>query len=63
MKHAKFLVSHISQNFWGEVGGFGGGGGGGGGEASPLHPPVDETLAGLRRDAPLPPPSFLEREH
>ena len=35
-----------SQNFFfgrGEVGGFGGGGGGG--EASPLHPPVDETLA------------------
>ena len=32
----------------GEVGGFALGGGGGGGEASPLHPPVDETLLPIR---------------
>ena len=32
-----FIISYWSKPFGGEVGGFGG-------EASPPHPPVDETL-------------------
>ena len=42
-----FIIRYCinSQNFGGGGGKLEGlGGGGGGGEASPLHPPVDETL-------------------